>query len=587
MPGYDSGGKQRRHMTLNVTVATRECIYQCADYALVDPRTGRSVRVESRKVVLVNAFRWAATVCYTGIAQTPDGTFVGEWLSALVDDIALDGSFDQLLDRLVAADTWLSAYPLKTRRISFSVGAFDGVDPVVALVSNFEDLSGRQFSAVAANLGVHRLRPTKPRAYVTGQAQAVSRADRRRLERLANQHPEPAQMYEALVSLNRRVAQALPQWVSTSCFTTHLTHTGNGGGQPHEAEGKALENLVALPPGVESDVRDFIRSRFPQGATLGALTIAHSPADERQHRALLRERPRDPNVYNNFGAFLKERRNDSHGAELQYLKALELDPGHVNALGNLANLRWDQRRLSEAQELYTSALAGNDLNENVVWNYIRFRRAEYNDVTSTRLVLDTAIDRHHSSARLRILRAEALISSDPAGAIRDLEAARNLGGDQAVVEPLYGCALQLAGRPIDECVAAYRTALAVSAPNGSLHLNLAQLLFAAGRDTEAVTHLSAAWRYGLDTAAQLEAIFYAVAHTPRESGGLLNRVEVLLAAGATLTWDVSPNVAAVERRNPLRARHLADLARVMMRELPVETLSRLARGLGVSYVQER
>jgi hypothetical protein len=46
----------------------------------------------------------------------------------------------------------------------------------------------------------------------------------------------------------------------------------------------------------------------------------------------------DPNTHSNYGAFLKEKKGDSVGAERAYARALELDPGHVNAFGNLANL---------------------------------------------------------------------------------------------------------------------------------------------------------------------------------------------------------------------------------------------------------
>jgi len=39
----------------------------------------------------------------------------------------------------------------------------------------------------------------------------------------------------------------------------------------------------------------------------------------------------------NYGAFLQDKKQDLKGAEKSYLRALELDPNHVNALGNLAN----------------------------------------------------------------------------------------------------------------------------------------------------------------------------------------------------------------------------------------------------------
>jgi hypothetical protein len=43
-------------MTLNLTVTTRRCIYQSADYRLLDLKTGETFDFETQKIVLVNAF---------------------------------------------------------------------------------------------------------------------------------------------------------------------------------------------------------------------------------------------------------------------------------------------------------------------------------------------------------------------------------------------------------------------------------------------------------------------------------------------------------------------------------------------------
>jgi len=124
-------------MTLNMTVVTRRCIYQSADYRLEDVATGKTCDFDSQKIVLVNRFRWNATVCFTGVGRTQK-VDVSEWLAERIASIQHDDPFERLLDELLKADNWLSAVPALRKRHSFSVGAFVGSKPVFALVSNFE-----------------------------------------------------------------------------------------------------------------------------------------------------------------------------------------------------------------------------------------------------------------------------------------------------------------------------------------------------------------------------------------------------------------------------------------------------------------
>ena len=563
-------------MTLNLTVVSRERIYQCADYRLSNPRTRQAIDIESPKIILVNAYRWSATVCYTGIAQIPDGTYVGDWLSALAKDISPNEPFNQLLDSIAGADSWLREYPLESRRISFSVGAFDVDQPVFALISNFEEPSGRMSQSVASTLTVHRVRPDKPKAYVAGLKTAVSRQDRRQLERLASHNPEISDMSMALVELNRRVASAWPNLVSAACFTTYLSHTGNGGGSPH---GTTTTNLSMIPTASESAVKKLIAEQFPRGGALRGIGISRSPANERHHQILLKEKPNDPNLHNNFGAFLIDKKNDPEGAEMHYLKAIELDPRHANALGNLAIIRARQRRLDEAEALYLRALSVDETNETAAFNYTVFRKNEFNDLTSTRIIIDRAIHAHPQSARLRILRAQNSIDADPIGAARDLKTARELGADQAQIEPYYALALHLGKCPIEDCIGAYRTALAINPDNGALHLNLAQLLFVWGKEVEAKSELTLALRKKLDGSAELEALFYSLAHLAAEVAPTLTRVRNLLDAGARLNWDVSMNLKGVEAIDSSRAEQLGLLVSVMRGELEFDVLARIACAL--------
>src|SRR5206468_3386616 len=121
------------------------------------------------------------------------------------------------------------------------------------------------------------------------------------------------------------------------------------------------------------------------------------------HLTQLREKPDDPSAHSNYGAYLKDKKGDTAGAEREYRKAIELDPNHVNALGNLANLLWEKRDRDQAGILFRRALAAGPGNENVSWNYARFLVNEFDDRDGAREVLDRGITSNAESGRLLLL----------------------------------------------------------------------------------------------------------------------------------------------------------------------------------------
>src|SRR5262245_6579257 len=110
-----------RTMTLNITVVTPRCIFQSVDFRVTDIRTGKWVDFETQKLTLVNAFRWSATVCFSGVGRTHQLN-VGEWLAERVAAIDPAGTFEDLIDELLKADAWLASVQAPHNRHSFSVG---------------------------------------------------------------------------------------------------------------------------------------------------------------------------------------------------------------------------------------------------------------------------------------------------------------------------------------------------------------------------------------------------------------------------------------------------------------------------------
>jgi hypothetical protein len=388
-------------MTLNVTVATPRFIYQCADYRLLDWTTGQFTDFDTQKIVLTNNYRWIATICFAGVGRT-HRVDVGKWLAELVSGIQPDAPLEHLLQELQTADEWLAEVPPPRNRHSFSVGAFVGGRPQFALVSNFEAINAPPLSVARGRLSVSLMRPAIPVTFVSGDAAALSRAERRQLSKLAATGPSPQRMYEAMASLNRS-ASARSQLISSACFTTHLLLTGEGGGAVHGIGDRPFVPEFAFPPQARDVVRRLLDQQFGPGrAQLRQISSMRSEPTEEHHQLQLREKPSDPSTHSNYGAFLKDHKGDAVGAERAYAKALELEPGHVNALGNLANLRWEQGDAVAAETLYRRALARRPYSENVVFNFARFLTIAKPDSVEVFDLLRDGITDNPNSGRLHL-----------------------------------------------------------------------------------------------------------------------------------------------------------------------------------------
>ena len=565
-------------MTLNITVATHRCIYRSADYRLFNWLTKTTDDFKTQKIVLVNTHTWSATVCFAGAGRT-DKVDVGEWLAERVGAIQADDPFDRLLDELRKADAWLSTVAPPYNRHSFSIGAFDRDEAVFALVSNYEQPSGPESSTASARLSVHVKRGIKRTTFISGQNRAVTRPQRRWLSALAAQEPEPQRMHSALAAVNRDVAMR-NGLVSPACFTTYLRLTGEGGGEAHDVGNRPFFPAFAIPNGFEPVIKKLLDERFGPGrAQLTGMSTVRVAASDEYHELQLREKPQNPDVHSNYGAYLKDRKGDVVGAEREYRRAIELNARHINALGNLANLLWDKGDKEQAERLYREALevSAGPGNENVSWNYARFLLRERNDRNAARDVLDGGIANNPESGRLLVLRAEtSLLNGNASEALDFFQRAREKGADQVAVESGYAIALHMSGAPVGKSIAAYRVAISLRPKDGPLRLNLAQLLFISGDDAEAGSQLRDAMTLGLDDAAQLEAQFYLLAHGSWEPAAIIQTMKPLLAKGTRLRWDVAANIDAAGRGDPKKAVLLKTVSRVLAGELHQGALDKIA-----------
>lgn len=539
-------------MTLVITVATERCIYQSADFRLTDIQTGAARDFETQKMVFVNTFSWAASIGFAGVGRTAN-VDVSDWLQKAVGAVGGNDPFEALLEVLLSADSWLSGLHPPNNRHSFTVGAFVGCQPLVALISNFESLSGEARTAAARNLSVEQVEPSRPTTFVSGHREALAKEDRRTLAKFAARGPSRDAMYAALSQANRRAARR-SRYVSSACFTSHLRSTGDGGGASHGTGNARLKPSVAMP--MPDVVKDLLDKQFGVGQwTPKSFSVARSEATDDWHRTQLKEKAHDPDCYSNFGAYLADLKKDQLGAERAYRRALELAPGHINALGNLGNLLAVKGALEEAEACYVAALSKpGPGHENAVWNYASFLITHRGDRQAAREALNKGVAVNPESARLWVRIAdEAIRAGCIDEALQAVCVARERNAEQKDVEACFAMALQLSGASPLECIAAYRTAISLNPDEANLKLNLAQLLFIQQEEGQARSMLQVALRGTLDPSARLESQVYLLCHCGVPPGDVAKATLALLAEGGRLSWDVQANIRLVRAQDERRA----------------------------------
>jgi hypothetical protein len=106
-------------MTLTMTIDTPHCVYQSADYRLTDALSGKWVDYENQKIVLTQGEGWSASIAMCGVGRTTD-IDVSEWLAERTRAFAfgLDDTLDDLIERLIEADDWLTRIVQRERASS-------------------------------------------------------------------------------------------------------------------------------------------------------------------------------------------------------------------------------------------------------------------------------------------------------------------------------------------------------------------------------------------------------------------------------------------------------------------------------------
>ncbi|MCF7551473.1 tetratricopeptide repeat protein [Pseudonocardia sp. WMMC193] len=340
------------------------------DFKLTDARTSKEISVDTHKLVSVHRPAFQALVGATGLARL-GRQGAADWVAEATGDLPHDATLDDLLNALKRVSEALDNVPLaihRFRRLSLVVGAIQGSQSVIALVSNFQSFRGTFLSpgeTPSAEMQVDVIRPSKPMLRVAGEVAAIRKEDRKAAEAMLRAGLEGAVIRKRLAGLNKRAAARVVT-VSEGCYAASQYATGNGAAEPHlvEQTGDFIPlEVKRMFDQIGMQLRPAVR---PDGTTApiqmrGSTSVNYAPSQS-FFREQFKLRPDDSELWNNYGAY-EDSEGRAESARRAFEKALSLKPDNYFAARNLGNILW--RRFGErvrAQENFEIALRESDQN---------------------------------------------------------------------------------------------------------------------------------------------------------------------------------------------------------------------------------
>lgn len=335
-------------MTLVLALASEHEVHMTCDFRLtyLRPRN-RKPDDEVHKLIQVAGGGFQAIVGVTGFGLL-NGTPIGSWVAQRTFGLGFRATLDDLLGVLRGASEPLARVldsDQKYRHLTFVVGAIQGSQSVICMLSNFQNLRGKFLADETVpghELSLDVVRPSRAQLVLAGQgADFVTNEEKTFLERLLRSGAPPERIREEMAKLNVQIAGRTNS-VSEGCYAATQLATGHGQTQPFLVEQEGYFN----PPNMEELLKRagvvLIPKTLPDGSPApiqmdSSSSVSYRPSPE-YFREQFKLRPDDSELWNNFGVY-----EQGHGridkAIEAYEKALELDPENRHAAGNLANIR--------------------------------------------------------------------------------------------------------------------------------------------------------------------------------------------------------------------------------------------------------
>ncbi|MFE0153175.1 hypothetical protein ACFWY5_38970 [Nonomuraea sp. NPDC059007] len=385
-------------MTLVLALASEHQLHMTCDFKLTDGRNGKPLTYNAHKLVTIQRPTIQAIIGFTGIANF-DKTPVGVWLAEKTAGLPQKASLDMLIATLHDATAELEKVPKalwRFRRITFVIGAIQGSQTVVAIMSNFQNLRGiflADQTVPASTLQLSVTRPSKPTLFAAGDAYTIRKDERKTLERSLRADIEPELLRGRLASLNKKIA-GRTHTVSQGCNSASIFASGHGASEAFLIE----QTGDFIPPDVQEMFNRFgikiNRGTLPDGSPASiqirsATSVSYSPSPK-YFQEQLKLRPKDSQLWNNFGAY-ENHHGRQESARAAFQKALDLDSGNHLAARNMGWLLWEMGdNPEEARRLFDIALTDPEPNR---------RRETFTVLAESLLLFEGDIKRAHEAFR--------------------------------------------------------------------------------------------------------------------------------------------------------------------------------------------
>jgi hypothetical protein len=215
-------------MTLLIAVAGENGIHQSSDFRISDQ--GKSVETAAgTKQMAITTSRWTAHVAFTGIARDGRGYDTRQWLSDLFKKTPQDSTVTAFVEDVTSrATVELSRVTTYDTRLTIVIAYFQGVEPGLYLISNFEAPSRGPLASPKSHASSFRIPLDSPIVMVNGMPRALSGSERNRLYRLYVSGATTTAMREALSAANRRAAaqKKYAFGISAECHTCSILQNG-------------------------------------------------------------------------------------------------------------------------------------------------------------------------------------------------------------------------------------------------------------------------------------------------------------------------------------------------------------------------
>jgi Tfp pilus assembly protein PilF len=338
----------------------------CCDFLLTDPVSGKALHYQTQKLASFSTPSWSALVAVAGVGVL-NGQNIGEWVAAKLGQLSVDATLDDLLSVLKSAELDLASVSEVFRRHTFTVGAIVRGRSLVALVSNFQDLSSGNYRAVpGSTLEISIQRPARIRLFAAGSgASSLRPQDRLELEGLARGGASQRKIQAKLREINVRVA-GRDRTVSRGCYVASRLSGGTGTAQPYLEAEQAGD---FIPPDAKEVFQrtgiDLVPKTDAQGNPQPIRVVqeifASLDMSDGYFKRELTKRPDDAELWGNYGVFLQCRRRTAQ-AEAAFRRAEELDPASIRARHRLAAFLGERETTrAEALAIYADLVAAADI----------------------------------------------------------------------------------------------------------------------------------------------------------------------------------------------------------------------------------